>query len=409
MTKSLPFVVILWLSAVCHFASLPVSAQATSESKTAPSNPMISFYPYQQGWLGGDAAYSVQLSPGRSLWLFGDTFIGKPDANDRSATYGMPRNSVGIATCPVSGTCAVQYFWSHMGSTASTAYFDTKSSDWYWPLDGFVANGSLYVFLEAMHNQGTGAFGFDYSGVVLATISNFSESPDKWKVKYQTVVRGNVVVPGTAVVTQQGSGVNLFPTDPNAGKYAYLFTWAKQKDGAAFTGLTRIPLSKLVSAALSDSNWEYLTLGNLWAPWTGAALPDDARHVMDAGYTEFTVKYHAEAGQPGKWLAVMPSSGFMDKRGVYSFADSIVGPWTAPETLYTYPEMQPANPSYTTNVFCYADKEHPELEQENALVFTYACNSLKLPEVMADKTLYHPVLITVPFPSRPRLEIGIAN
>jgi hypothetical protein len=61
--------------------------------------------------------------------------------------------------------------------------------------------------------------------------------------------------------------------------------------------------------------------------------------------------------------------------------------------------MQPTNPSYTTNVFCYADKEHPELEQGNALVFTYACNSLKLPEVMADKTLYHPVLITVTFPS----------
>jgi hypothetical protein len=400
MTETLPLAIILGLSLVCPFASVALCAQQAPGPETSVSDPLISFYPYHQGWLGGDAAYSVPLSAGRTLWLFGDTFIGKPDATDRSATYGMPRNSVGIATCRDRRSCHVKYFWSHMGSTAPTAYFDTKASDWYWPLDGFLANGSLYVFLEAMHNQGTGAFGFDYSGVVLATISNFADSPDKWKVKYQTVVRGNVAVPGPAAVTQQGSGLNPFPADPNGAKYAYLFTWAKPKSGAAFTGLTRIALSKLARAALSDGNWEYLTSGNQWASWTGAALPEDARHVMDAGYTEFTVKYHPETGQPGKWLAVMPSSTFMDKRGVYSVADSIAGPWTAPATLYTYPEMQPTSPSYTSDVFCYADKEHPELERGNHLVFTYACNSMKLPEVMADRDLYHPVLVTVPFPFR---------
>ncbi|MGD0890942.1 MAG: hypothetical protein ABR923_05365 [Terracidiphilus sp.] len=399
MAKTVPIVVACVLTAFGHFGCSAQSAAPASAPGPDSSNARISFYPYQQGWLGGDAAYSVPLSHGRTLWLFGDTFIGKPGATDRSATYGMPRNSVAIATCPAKGNCDLRYFWSHMGSTTPTAFFDTKSSDWYWPLDGFVANGSLYVFLEAMHNQGTGAFGFDYSGVVLASISNFSESPDKWNVAYQTVLSGNVAVPGTALVTQQGSGVNPFPADGNGAKYAYVFTWAKPKSGATFTGLTRIRLGKLAKAALSDGNWEYLSSENRWVRWGGAALPYDARHVMDAGYTEFTVKYHAEAGKLGKWLAVMPSSGFMEKRGVYSLAESIAGPWTPPETLYTYPEMQSTNPSYTKNVFCYADKEHPELEQGNALTFTYVCNSLELPEVMADKALYHPVLITVPFPS----------
>jgi hypothetical protein len=137
----------------------------------------------------------------------------------------------------------------------------------------------------------------------------------------------------------------------------------------------------------------------VWASWTGpAALPDNALHVMDAGYTEFTVKYHATTGPSGKWLAVMPSSTFMDKSGVYSVADSIAGPWTAPATLYSYPEMQTTNASYTANVFCYADKEHPELETANALVFTYACNSMQISEVMANPKLYHPVPITVTLP-----------
>jgi hypothetical protein len=130
-------------------------------------------------------------------------------------------------------------------------------------------------------------------------------------------------------------------------------------------------------------------------------MPENARHVMDAGYTEFTVKYHVGAGTSGQWLAVMPSSAFMDKRGVYSVASSIEGPWTAPATLYTYPQMQSTNPSYTADVFCYADKEHPELESAHSLVFTYACNSMKLPEVMADKMLYHPVVVTVPLSTVP--------
>src|SRR5690606_20414884 len=32
-------------------------------------------FPYRDGWLGGDGAWSVPLSRTRSLWLFGDTFV----------------------------------------------------------------------------------------------------------------------------------------------------------------------------------------------------------------------------------------------------------------------------------------------------------------------------------------------
>jgi hypothetical protein len=166
--------------------------------------------------------------------------------------------------------------------------------------------------------------------------------------------------------------------------------------------LTRIPLGKLGSASLAAGYWQYLTSGNVWASWAASTvLPDNALHVMNAGYTEFTVKYHATTGQSGKWLAVMPSTTFMDKRGVYSVADSLAGPWTAPATLYSYPEMQVANPSYTPNVFCYADKEHPELETANALVFTYACNSMQESDVIANPKLYHPMPVTVTLPFNP--------
>ena len=63
-------------------------------------------FPYKDGWLGGDAAYSVRLGDGRSLWLFGDTFVGKPGASDRKGA-AMIANSVALSTCGVSGKVSI--------------------------------------------------------------------------------------------------------------------------------------------------------------------------------------------------------------------------------------------------------------------------------------------------------------
>jgi hypothetical protein len=60
--------------------------------------------------------------------------------------------------------------------------------------------------------------------------------------------------------------------------------------------------------------------------------------------------------------------------------------------------MQNSNPNYTPNVFCYADKEHPELESPGSLTFTYACNSIVEDEVLKNMNLYHPRMVTMAQP-----------
>jgi hypothetical protein len=61
--------------------------------------------------------------------------------------------------------------------------------------------------------------------------------------------------------------------------------------------------------------------------------------------------------------------------------------------------MRRGDPRYTPNVFCYAAKEHPELEITGKIAFTYACNSVKEPEILKDMRLYRPNLVTMPAPS----------
>jgi hypothetical protein len=381
----------LLLSCSCLAANDSSTPASTSSAKMS--------FPFQQGWLGADSAYSIPLGGGRDLWLFGDTFVGSRTANTRQQKTGMPRNSVGIARC-ISGQCSLHYYWQKMYTKTPTSFFDTRTTDWYWPMDGFVWNGKLYITLMQMHAQGSGAFGFDFSGVVLVTIPNYTASPDQWKITYQTIVTGAAAIPGTSIVVAQGANGNPYPADPNGKKYAYFFTYGATGNKTHFTALTRLPLANLAQAAQSAGHWQYLAASG-WTAWTTpTALPANTTHVMDVGPTEFTVRYHpAPTGQSGSWLAVMPSTVYFDKRGVYSVSKSLNGPWSQPETLYAYPEMQSSNPNYTPNVFCYADKEHPELESPGSLTFTYACNSTVVDEVLKNMKLYHPVVITMPQPA----------
>ena len=48
-------------------------------------------------WLGGDAAYSIDLGDDRTLWLFGDSFIATSPALTRREST-LVRNSVAVMT-----------------------------------------------------------------------------------------------------------------------------------------------------------------------------------------------------------------------------------------------------------------------------------------------------------------------
>ena len=58
------------------FATCLVACSATSVAAIC-----VPSFPYDDGWLGGDAAYSIRLSDTRSIWLFGDSFVGDPGRN----------------------------------------------------------------------------------------------------------------------------------------------------------------------------------------------------------------------------------------------------------------------------------------------------------------------------------------
>jgi uncharacterized protein DUF4185 len=368
------------------------------EAQKAPSSRRAALlaFPDQKRWLGADDAYSIPLGNGRSLWLFGDTFIGEKPESVRTAKAGFIRNSVGLTTC--SGEkCSVEYFWAHMESAKPDSMFSAPGSDWFWPMDGFVYKGTLYIVLMQMHAEGTGAMGFAFSGTQMAVIHNYVASPEQWTIEYKPLNTGPNAVPGVSILVRQGPNGNPDPENPKGASYAYFFTLAQSASPATqHLGLLRIALDKLGDAARpAASAWEYLKSNGSWTGWpnTDTVLPGDHAVVLTPGATEMSVRYHESTKQ---WIAVYPDSGL--KKASYALSNSMTHGWQAPKTLFAYPEVERSNANYTPNVFCYAAKEHVELEHDGELLFTYACNSYKEEELFEKTRLYRPMVVTAPVP-----------
>lgn len=355
------------------------------------------YFPYEQGWFGADGAYSVPLGGGQSLWIFADTFIGSSSTTSRTQATGFIHNSIAISTCSNQG-CTFQYFWPGMNTGSPGPMFSAPGSDWFWPMDGFVYNGTLYLALMQMHSAGSGAFGFAYSGAQLASIPNYTAPPSQWSIAYQSLNTGAAAVPGQSIVVAQGPNGNPDPSNPQGANFAYFFTLVGSSNPSTqYMALLRLPLSQLGTAARpGNTNWEYLKSDATWGSWldTDTALPSDNAMVLSPGATEMTVRYHSSTTQ---WIAVYPVG--LDNKAHYSLSSSMTNSWGRPENLYTYPEMQSTNPNYTPNVFCYAAKEHVEFETAGQVFFTYACNSTQESEVTNNMNLYHPVVVTQALPS----------
>jgi len=354
-------------------------AQVSPAAK--PSDLQKHFLPefsYIHGWLGADDAYSIPLTPSKSLWLFGDTFVGGENTELRSQAKTMVRNSVGISVCKRDKNCSMRYFWHQRGEPKPHSFFDTGTDDlWYWPLDGFLEGKTLYVSLMAVRNKpgskANDAFGFEIVGTKLVTIRNAPAAPNKWHIAMQDLTGARL-----------WSGVSIV----RDGNYVIWYTQVNEGEGRGYMTAMRIPPNKM---AVPSSAWEYLRTDGQWAP----GLPhEDAMHLIDNPISEMSVRFHPSIH---KWIALSTGPEFPSTRAVARLADSPLGPWSAPQTIYEFPEMKTATPGYDKDTFCYAVKEHIEFS-DATIALTYACNSMVLSKTVANMDIYRPKVVILDLP-----------
>jgi Domain of unknown function (DUF4185) len=337
-------------------------------------------FPFEQqkpmGWQGADAAYSIPLPDGRVVWIFGDTLYGEKrivHGNDPQMTH----NSLGISTCDANGKWNLQYVIKRVAEANAESYFSPKNPQhWYWAMDGFVADGDLWVTLlcvrHPLHSI-PGAMDFETCGADLAQIRHLNRDPQQWEVTYHRLV---------------DDGLKAYPSASAVVDGDYVYIFALYETGSKPLLATRIALRGLNSP---KENLEYFAEDGTWKH---GFEPIHAKEIMHTGSTELSIRYHSDLG---KWLAILVEPGTFSDKIILRAAPKLTGPWVGDTVVYRIPELQPG-PEHDKNTFCYAGKEHPEFESRNDLVFTYVCNTFDVPTLATNYKIYFPQVVRIPMP-----------
>ena len=71
-------------------------------------------FPDQDGWYGGDAAWSIPLEASgaatRSLWLFGDSFVERAESPG-GRSYPFVHNAIGLSACDAASGFRIRFHW----------------------------------------------------------------------------------------------------------------------------------------------------------------------------------------------------------------------------------------------------------------------------------------------------------
>jgi hypothetical protein len=300
-------------------------------------------------WLGGDAAYSVLLSPGRILWLFGDSFIATSQKLVRSESK-MVRNSIAIQTGTDPTTSAIKFHWKESGSPSS--FFPEEGAHWLWPVHGARVGSELVLFLSEITSSDAG-LGFEGVGTRMLRIENPDAEPAAWTWNAR-LLPADGRAHGVGVVAE--------------GDFLYSLT---TRQTIFFdVELERWPLGSLDG----DSTW-----------WNGSAFSSSSEGPMPiwtGGAPEFITARHC-----GEYVTV-ESQGFGATDIVLRRAPALTGPWAEPVKVFHPEESDRPNP------FVYAGKFHPDLTGGD-IVATYAANSFDFAEVVQDMTLYFPRFVRI--------------
>ena len=335
-------------------------------------------FPYNNGWLGGDAALSIPISRTQNLWIFSDTFVGMKNQRLRKGS-DMVANTIAISTCDEEHGWHIEYFWRDMYTENPKPFFESHTDRYkYWPREAFAYQDDLYIALSKVGPKLDAApddiFSFLHIGSSLAKISNFrTASPDEWIIE---------LIPWSSVIESDNWSFLAKHED-------HLYVFYRQPEGATF--LLRIPLATL---AKPEEQMEYLAID---MSWQHGFDPARARAVMkEAKFGGGSLHYHEDLH---RWVAVY-GPRFLDDKIFMLTAPDIIGPWSEEIVIYTPPELIPDNAGFDKSYFCYAAREHNQFydEKTKRLLITYDCNSSKLSKVSSNMEIYYPRVISILVP-----------
>lgn len=297
-------------------------------------------------WLGADSATSVEFTPGRYVWLFGDTILGKKEGRARKYSVFI-HNTIGVSERDQDGNFGdIEKSYNKEGGDIKAIFSSKKDHVFYWPLVGTRIESSLLVAANKVTTKDTKTF--KVLGATFFNVKNPGESPENWNYEGQFLPKEGGIIWGSALVKK--------------GDWIYLFG-QKGKGLSSKSVLAKISVAKAVRGA-----WEerlYFVNGE----WMSDSSPTEIEGLP--GTSETTIQYNEFFG----WYSLQIPPFSFDVH-LYT-SENLTGPWRDQGAVYTVPSpWSTKKTDKGKDVFsAYAAKSHPELaEAENEIVLTYNIN-----------------------------------
>ena len=394
-----PFLLLALFAPACSAApGDDLGGRDRATASAAPEGLWDALFTRTNGWTGGDVAGTVDLEDGRTLWLFGDTWIGRVANGGHAPDSSMVNNSVAVLERTVGNRgqppepAAMRFHWGRSdGRGRPTAWIAPEHSPgWYWPTGGgaVVAGPDgkprLVVFLfhvGKMEGQ-TGVWAFKSLGCSMATIDNFREPVEEWRIRQQAIPHcvdaDAVKASPTRRETSWGVAASR-QSNVGDGGPGVLYIYGIRNESP----LNRQLLLARVAADSADRfhAWRYFAGEGRWS-----ADAKDARPVAENLVNELSVE---ELSIDGRRIWVMVHSEPVFGRRIFvRTASRSEGPWTRATSIYSVPDVD-RDRSY----FTYAAKGHLHLSRPDELLITYVVNAHEFGAMFRDAGIYRPRFI----------------
>jgi len=288
------------------------------------------------GVVAMDGGASIPLNDGRSLFLYGDSYINNYDPGTETVPCLFQVRNAG-QTYNINDP-SQQSTLTGTGSPASYFQLGTDNDYWFWPQHGYQQGDTVYVFLSRIHHTG-GPGGFAFEGVD----SNYIA-----KILYPALT-----VVGYSLLPSR-NGINFGMSVIKEGNQCYVY--GKKNNGFGNdVFVARFQADNIYGA------WEFRTANGWSANATSAVSFHDeftssfSFCKVNNKYAMFTTEFSVGCDQ-GKIIysqvADVPYGPFTNRKEIWILDDTLQG---------HYP-------------FFYLVEPHPEFTSNSELLVTYCIN-----------------------------------